>query len=565
MKIFLFTTIFFVSLYTAFSQATITNGSFWNDTSGNRIEAHGAGVIKVGTTYYLIGEDKSHNDYRFKGVNLYKSSDLSNWQFIKTIIDKNTHPDLQVEGRVIERPKIIYNERDSRYVVWLHYESGNYGQAEAGVFYSMGNNIEGNYRMHKHFRPFNKMSRDCTLFKDTDGTAYFISAANENADIEIYRLTSDYLDVAANIVTLWPGNWREAPAVFKHNSTYFMVTSGATGWNPNQAKYAWATSMAGPWSELQDLGNATTYGSQPTYIIPVQGSKTASFIYCGDRWDGPNNLRSSKYIWLPLKINGRALDLHYYENWQINVETGEIVAQAIPNGRYEVRSVANNQNLASTSWSNWNAIDVYPQDYLDQRWEVTHLGNDVYSLKLACCNRYLDAASYGCLDGATIVSWEWNGGNNQKWKISSDGFNYTLKPLHCTSRALDVDLEQQEVVLWNFNEFNNNQQWQFLRSSNTGKSLAYSSEDNPPVVSQVTIFPNPIGADNNIYVTGNALYPNEEVKLNVMDIQGNKLIERLLQVDTNKQLQVHVGALKKGFYMIRLNSRNLDETLRFVK
>ena len=29
----------------------------------------------------------------------------------------------------------------------------------------------------------------------------------------------------------------EAPAMFKHNGVYFLVTSGTTGWKPNQGKY----------------------------------------------------------------------------------------------------------------------------------------------------------------------------------------------------------------------------------------------------------------------------------------------------------------------------------------
>ena len=34
------------------------------------------------------------------------------------------------------------------------------------------------------------MSRDDTLFKDDDGKAYFISAANENADLMLYELST---------------------------------------------------------------------------------------------------------------------------------------------------------------------------------------------------------------------------------------------------------------------------------------------------------------------------------------------------------------------------------------
>ena len=36
---------------------TISNGGFWNDISGKRIEAHGGGFIQVGDTWYWVGED----------------------------------------------------------------------------------------------------------------------------------------------------------------------------------------------------------------------------------------------------------------------------------------------------------------------------------------------------------------------------------------------------------------------------------------------------------------------------------------------------------------------------
>src|SRR5512145_1298541 len=108
------------------------------------------------------------------------------------------------------------------------------------------------------------MSRDDTLFKDDDGKAYFLSAANENADLVLYELSADYLTIARQVTILWAGAKREAPAVFKSNGRYFLITSACTGWDPNQAQYAWATSMAGPWSARANLGNGTTYDSQST-------------------------------------------------------------------------------------------------------------------------------------------------------------------------------------------------------------------------------------------------------------------------------------------------------------
>lgn len=50
----------------------IVSGATWTDTSGNVIQAHGAGIFKVGSTFYWVGEDKSHNSALFKAVSCYK-------------------------------------------------------------------------------------------------------------------------------------------------------------------------------------------------------------------------------------------------------------------------------------------------------------------------------------------------------------------------------------------------------------------------------------------------------------------------------------------------------------
>ena len=109
--------------------------------------------------------------------------------------------------------------------------------------------------------------------------------------------------------------------MFKQNGRYFIITSAATGWDPNQAQYSSATNIAGPWGALTNLGNNTTFDTQSTYVIPVQGSQATTYIYAGDRWQDPD-LLGSKYIWLPLKVSGTSLALDYYADWQLNVTTG---------------------------------------------------------------------------------------------------------------------------------------------------------------------------------------------------------------------------------------------------
>ena len=43
--------------------------------------------------------------------------------------------------------------------------------------------------------------------------------------------------IASLVQKFWVGSQREAAAMFKRNGVYFIVTSGATGWTPNQMKY----------------------------------------------------------------------------------------------------------------------------------------------------------------------------------------------------------------------------------------------------------------------------------------------------------------------------------------
>lgn len=296
---------------------TITNGNLWIDSEGNDVQAHGAGFLKVGDTWYMIGEDRSSSWN--PDVNMYSSKDLVNWKFERKIIENHvTHPDLGSK-RMIERPKLMYCAKTKQYVVWCHWESGNYGASEAGVFYS--NTVNGPYTFHWGGRPLGVKSRDCNIFVDDDGTAYFISTIEENQHLGLFRLSDDYLS-AVEYTELFKWKSREAPAIVRVGDTYYMLSSACTGWDPNPCMLSYSKSLTEGWSELKQVGNSIAFDTQAASILTIKGTKQTTHLYVGDRWQDPR-LPESKTIIFPISFTADSCVFNYTRQFDINYTTGE--------------------------------------------------------------------------------------------------------------------------------------------------------------------------------------------------------------------------------------------------
>ena len=245
----------------------IVPGEVWNDTDGNPINAHGGGILYHEGTYYWYGEYKKGKTilpewatwecYRtdVTGVSCYSSKDLLNWKFegivLPAVKDDQGH-DLHT-SKVLERPKVIYNPKTKKFVMWAHVESADYSKACAGV--AVSDSPTGEFTYLGSFRPNNAMSRDQTVFVDDDGRAYHFYSSENNATLYISELTDDYQRPSGRYTRNFVKESREAPAVFKRNGKYYMLSSGCTGWDPNQAELAVADSIMGEW---KTIGNPCT-------------------------------------------------------------------------------------------------------------------------------------------------------------------------------------------------------------------------------------------------------------------------------------------------------------------
>ncbi|MFJ2889460.1 RICIN domain-containing protein [Streptomyces sp. NPDC087305] len=412
---------------------TITNGTQFTDTSGNPVHAHGGGVIKVGSYYYWFGEDRNA-DNTFKYVDAYRSTDLKNWEFRNHVLTQSSAAELGTA--YIERPKVIYNASTGKFVMWMHKENGvDYSEAKAAV--AVSSTVDGSYTYQGSFQPLgDNMSRDITTFVDTDGTAYMVSAANENYDLHIYRLTADYTAIASLVANPWVGGHREAPALFKRNGVYFMLTSAATGWSANQQQYATATSIGGPWTAFTNVGDSTAYNSQTAYVLPVQGTSGTSYLYMGDRWGNSfgGTVDDSRYVWLPLTFpTTTSMSMaSWYPEVSIDTAAGTITGTSATYSTLVARNSSKCADVANQSLWQGVAISQYTcNGGANQKWWFKDLGTGYYEL--------MGRGSSLCLqeNAANVTQENCTGSTAQQWSLTTSG-SYVLVKARTSGECLDV-------------------------------------------------------------------------------------------------------------------------------
>ena len=254
------------------------------------------------------------------GVGCYSSKDLLNWKFegivlpaVKDDPNHDLHP-----SKVLERPKVVYNKKTGKFVMWAHVESADYSKACAGV--AVADSPVGPFIYQGSFRPNNAMSRDQTVFVDDDGRAYQFYSSENNETMYISLLTDDYLKPSGRFTRNFVKESREAPAVFKYKGKYYMLSSGCTGWDPNVAEMAVADSIMGTWKTIGDPCTGPdadkTFYAQSTYVQPVVGKKDA-YIALFDRWK-KKDLEDSRYVWLPILIKDGKITIPWQEKWNLS-------------------------------------------------------------------------------------------------------------------------------------------------------------------------------------------------------------------------------------------------------
>lgn len=332
------------------------NGHLWSDTNGRHINAHGGNIIQYGDRYYWYGENRPDQGFTTEvGIEVYSSDDLQKWTDEGVALAVSPIPGHDIErGCIMERPKVLFNEKTKKFVMLFHLELKGKGYEAARVAFAVSDSPTGPFtylrstrinantwpadfgrkereaamatdasRWEKWWTPEwrretekgmylwrdfkgGQMSRDMTVFVD-GGKAYHITSSQENLTLLISELTDDYLDFTGRYWQVAPGGQNEAPTIMKHGGKYWMICSGCTGWDPNEARMFVSKKITGPWKQLpspftgpnasyRDFPANKTFGAQGTYILDLGDRQ----IFMADIWN-PRHLSQSLHIWLPIE------------------------------------------------------------------------------------------------------------------------------------------------------------------------------------------------------------------------------------------------------------------------
>jgi hypothetical protein len=328
--------------------ATITNDTFWRDTSGNPIYSQGGGVFKFGDTYYWYGvhyrgaesylanpTQKYDNQVSFVSIPVYSSQDLVNWKFENRIATTSTSLG-RLGGTMgnagwIGRLGVAYNENTGKYVLPVQMWHPTHGH---GVLFLQGNSPTGaftfgNFQTQVVNSPTTGTG-DQTVFTDEDGQDYLIFSNREGRSRAfVSRLrASDSLMAEPAVEIGRHADGREGNAMFKLDGKYHMCASDLHGWNTsvNYCLDSTQGRVQGDYTDYYTMpGTQMDYShvTQTGFFVTVEGTVQDTVIYAGDRWAdfAWNGIGYNQ--WVPITKEGTGIRFHSMSQWQFNATTGE--------------------------------------------------------------------------------------------------------------------------------------------------------------------------------------------------------------------------------------------------
>lgn len=360
------------SINTATGDVLIDNGTIWKDDAGNEILAQGGSIIMGkglnSNVYNWFGIEYSDTPplYGFIAVNHYTSKDLKNWHKEKPAFDNQTFKEFPA-GKWAGRPAVLWNPNTKLYIMVIERNNPN-GKRNAYVFLT-ANSLAGPWTYH--------LEKDLYTLPDGDGVQQTMGGLGAFADgntaylcytfdIQPDGSAKPFTNKKQGIIKLAPdfmtplspvsGSYiefdnthtqtQEANRIFKRGNTYYHFASRTLGWKSSTTQYRTANEITGKWVGNNREGSwsaraqvattpisATTFDTQNSYIIPIQGTETTTYMYIGDRWSRYINgadQSTGRYAFFPISFDDKGvptINASGYESnggdWLVNAASGK--------------------------------------------------------------------------------------------------------------------------------------------------------------------------------------------------------------------------------------------------
>ncbi len=296
------------------------NGEMWYDTDGNEIQAHGGCILFHDGVYYWYGENKNgvtvNRRMDFIGFSCYSSTDLVSWKNEGLVFKAITEPKDHEAGikSIGERPKVCYNKKTGKFVMWYHIDNMQYLYCKAAC--AVSDSPTGPFEFVRSVKPNLRDLFDFTVFIDRDDKAYMVYASDQNKNMIIAEMNDEYTDFTWNYKEIFVSQTREAPVMYHIDNMYYIATSGCTGYDPNSMLYG--TSYEGIFGRWRLIDNPCvgredyrkTFQGQGTYPVNIDGKNYMLL----DHWH-PNDIKSSGYSILPVKFDGQYMEVKWQDEW----------------------------------------------------------------------------------------------------------------------------------------------------------------------------------------------------------------------------------------------------------
>ncbi|OUB12040.1 enterotoxin C [[Bacillus thuringiensis] serovar konkukian] len=214
-----------------------------------------------------------------------------------------------------------------------------------------------------------------------------------------------------------------------HNAYTFEIKTGANAPNAsykvvnltkNTTHNMWSggpnTNMWVDWLPLnlkdQYAVIATVNGME--YVVYKELGENIS----GAKWNGTYQLFSALNNSSVIDLDQKNNNVILHQNKNGNNQKWKFVYDSGKNA-YQIKNIANEDLvLAWNDYQGSNNVFATPnRSYEEHYWIVEDAGNGYFYLKNKKNSKYLDVTGSGTANGTNIIVWDFNGGNNQKFKL----------------------------------------------------------------------------------------------------------------------------------------------------